>query len=755
VLAGWGDAKADVKLARSTAAEVLKMTDADLAPDPVPVLYACLESYLTQDAAAPLTREDWRNSVAGCTRLLTAFHDKVYAGTLTNEYAATLYNQVIQPVLLMAQGLEQAGDDQVAFDTFYAAVGRLLWDNRDAAWPVVDKNTNKAVEDLYSRAIAACEKKGAAADPKGLAAEYHVRRGWVRVEASKSDLTPVFDDADKAMKIAATAKADSFDVHGLLAHAYLLRSRTQALDADRLKDLDVAVESGKAAVKCPPKDRSLPTYLIDLSCAYLERANYSYSGGGDRGREDLKAAVEHAKAAAELAKESPDFPYLALGNAYEDLAWIVREEPEKNYAKAIEAFKNASNQTLLSGIASCSLARCYYKMVVDGGVDPLVLNDPKLDTKEKVLVECERLLKEAVDLKSDLVEAACYLGFVQQARERYAEADQWFSAAKDQAAKQKSLDCVVYAELWARFPLANEGLQTPDQRYQQTLDRAAQIEKMDMPPALAAGQKRAVAGIRGEVFQKKKQFAEAVAAYNEGLPKDIKDAQGHDVPLLLARARANLQLLKSQLNPATFEAVIRDGTRAAALAVTPRDKATAQLSVAGAHCAAYCQNGDADLDPFVATLSDAVSLSPSGPAGLEFRKDAVKMLMAAVMSPRGEKTPKAISEKQRLLAMIVPWQSEVVAMSEDPSEKSRNKATLDGIETLLAKVSVDGVDYLMKKAQDTQQDATVALSDDEKRLLQQCVPWQKKRLDSAQPQAKEDEKNRLGWLEHLQGKAKP
>ena len=100
-----------------------------------------------------------------------------------------------------------------------------------------------------------------------------------------------------------------------------------------------------------------------------------------------------------------------------------------------------------------------------------------------------RLLASAVQLKPDLVEACYYLGRVHLTQKHYAEADRWFEAAKTQAGKQKSLDCVGYAEQWARFPLANADLKTPDEQYQQTLDRAAQIEKMDVPPALAAGRK--------------------------------------------------------------------------------------------------------------------------------------------------------------------------------------------------------------------------------------------------------------------------
>ncbi len=59
----------------------------------------------------------------------------------------------------------------------------------------------------------------------------------------------------------------------------------------------------------------------------------------------LDQAVTNAQQAVDLEKAYPDYAYTALGNALEDVAWQVGEDPEKNYRAPRMLFHKPSTVT--------------------------------------------------------------------------------------------------------------------------------------------------------------------------------------------------------------------------------------------------------------------------------------------------------------------------------------------------------------------------------------------------------------------------
>ena len=124
-------------------------------------------------------------------------------------------------------------------------------------------------------------------------------------------------------------------------------------------------ELGQAAAACDEAQKRLDAgddltrmdlYLV-RSYALVEHANYVHDETFQQREKDLLEAIDGAEKAAELQADRPllapggsdrpgDYPDLAMGNAYEDLAWIVNKDPPGNYRQPLRRSSGRARRQL-------------------------------------------------------------------------------------------------------------------------------------------------------------------------------------------------------------------------------------------------------------------------------------------------------------------------------------------------------------------------------------------------------------------------
>ena len=157
----------------------------------------------------------------------------------------------------------------------------------------------------------------------------------------------------------------------------------------------------------------------------------------------LEKSVIVAQQAVELEKDKayPDYAYTALANALEDVAWIVGVDPEKNYTAAIDAILgNAIASNPAAPDPLIGRARCYYKAIVDSKLDPKELGH----TSEEAMQAAIEDLKQAKQLRPDLVEPSLWLGKANQQLGKLADADEALGDAVKLAEEQKLPERSLY-----------------------------------------------------------------------------------------------------------------------------------------------------------------------------------------------------------------------------------------------------------------------------------------------------------------------
>ncbi len=517
-LAAMSKEPPDFPTAQTITAELVKLDD-----DKGPEAFNVLDAYLRSREHGPA--EDPAELVKTCTRLTRLVPGRLGKnGRLWAEDASDFVKRVREPGRAAAKQVR----GQVLAD-FFTTVAGFIWDHKYADWPD-KKNLNTLLEDLFTAAIRASPTTGA---PPSLA-DCHVRRGQLLLDRNPPPLATIIDDANAAKDI--VKPLHSHSAHGLLADAYLRRGRTRATRADLLKDLTTAIAEAESAVNCCPQTdtSSKAGYLITLSDGCVELANYNMDAEYQRSRAafDLDKAIAYAEQAAGLSAGQPDYPYLALGNAYEDLAWLAEKDPKENYKRAIDNFREAAKLNPLLAQPYCSIGRCYYRALVDTCLDPPDLG--KRDA-EAVYDECVDNLTQAIQRQNDLVEAYASLGSINQrragdlyandekkAKKCFLEADENCLKAKNLAEKQDLPHRAFYVITWAEFPLC-------EKRYDETKKRLRQIELAGLPPPPPGGYydpKKEMARIEGDILRlqgddlcSQGNYVEATKKYDEAVKK--------------------------------------------------------------------------------------------------------------------------------------------------------------------------------------------------------------------------------------------
>ncbi len=587
-------------------ARLAKMTNSELGADAFPILYVAYRTH-GQEPGEQMA------SVQAAQRMVELFQKQF---PVADPQAAKLYTDLIQPALALADGLAAGKSAPPELDQFYAAVAEFISHyQRVPKWPFADKQTE--IEKLTSTAIKL--------NPK--VAKYYTTRGIARISLTPPNVDGALSDADAASKLDPNLPA----AYALQGHALIYRSRQQPSSDARKADLEKALTQCQAAVdksKADDKERSM--HLLYLSMAQLERANFD---SDPKVKQDLlEQAVTNAQQAVDLEKAYPDYAYTALGNALEDVAWQVGQDPEKNYRAAIDAFSQAINSNPAAPTPLVSRARCEYRAIADSKLDPKVLGGTLEEDMQAAIAD----LEQAKQLNPNAVEPNLWLGKAEQLLNKFTEADAALGEAVKLAEEQKLPERAMFLIEWTRNAALNKDLSDAD-RAKTVRERAEQLKAA--PSVGGASSAKQAALIIGESLlgEKPPKVADALKEYDAALtdydkadptkPLDPTKADGSDVSLLLARSACRLNPA-SEWNLTIAENLLKDTARIAQLKPGPRTVALADWYAANAKSRSAISSSPTFTpqkkkefsDGAVDDIRNAIKLAPDDPASWEWRK---------------------------------------------------------------------------------------------------------------------------------------
>jgi serine/threonine protein kinase/tetratricopeptide (TPR) repeat protein len=638
MLAAAWKGKPDDALAHSLSGQLVKLRDADLGANALPVLVVAFRSH----------QSDQQTAIQAAQRITELFQKQF---SVADQQAAGIYEEVTQPGLALAETLKVPPPDT---DTFYAAAAEFINHyQRVPKWPFADKQVEQ--ERLLTLAIKLNSK----------VAKYYTSRGVARVSQVPPNITGALADADEASKIDPNLPA-AFALQG---HALMYRSRQDPTRDSRMADLDQSLAKSQLAVeKSKPDDKERPTHLLYVSMAHLEKANFETDP--QIRKDHLLKAVEAAEEAVKTEKVYTDYAQVALGNALEDLGWLVGEKPEENFAAAIRAFSEAINSNLASADPWVSRARCYYRAMVDAKIDPKVLDR---NSTEEVLQAAIADLQQARQLNENLIEPNLWLGKAYQQIGKFKEADEALTETARLAEEQKLPERALYLAEWARSALANQSLSDAE-RSKVVRDRAEKLKAAPDVGGMSSAKQAAL--LIGNTLVAEKNWTEALKEYDSALadldklPIDKLDSSkgdGADVSLLLARAFCRLNLPETQWNLAAFDGVQKDATRIGQLKPGPHFEALANWYAANAY-SRNVRSASGSFPPdqkpkyFDGALSEvrkAISTAPNDPGSWEWRLSGVKLLNAKIQVAPANTPPdtlKALGTEAR------QWMDDAIAM---------------------------------------------------------------------------------------------
>ncbi len=625
-LAAGSKSKPDDTVAKLLSEPLAKLSDAELGPNAFPALLLVFRSNQEQAADQPL-------AIQAAKRLTELFQKQF---PVADPEAVTLFKEVTQPALADADAQAASKTPPADLDKLYATAADFISHYQRATWPFADKQIE--LEKLLTKAIAR--------NPK--VAKYYTTRGVARVSQTPPNIDAALADAAEASKIDPNLPA-AFALQG---HALIYRSRQEATRQARLTDLDQALAmSTKSVEKSKAEDKERSMHLLYVSMAHLEMANFETDPKVKK--EHLEQAVQAARQAIDLEKAYPDYAYVALGNALEDLAWLVGDEPEKNFTAAIDAFSHAIDSNLAAAGPWIGRGRCFYKAVADVKLDPKFLGR----TTEEALQAAIADFEQAKQLQPNMVEPNLWLGKANQQLGKFAEADAALGDAVRMAEEQKLRERGMYLIEWARNPMLNPAL-SADERSKMVRERA---EKLKAAPDVGGTSSAKQATLLvGEVLMGEKKFPEAIQEYDVALadfdklpadtPLDVNKTDGADVSLLLARAYGRLNLSETQWNLPAAERVFKDAARIAQLKPGPHFEALASWYAANAKSRSLKSTSptitaDKKKEFFESALTDvkkAIDLAPNDPGSYEWRAFGAKLLAAKLQVAPANTPPETI-----------------------------------------------------------------------------------------------------------------
>jgi hypothetical protein len=314
--------------------------------------------------------------------------------------AAAFNNAVLAPVEPLASRQRS--------HKFFADAAGLIAKNANLNWgfaPIDNRpvSVSEKLDELYSEAIEASGRK---------VGEYFKARADLRALRQPPDHVGILADAGELKKFK-NYVGQGFALEG---YVHFLQSREQQGSVEkRYEKLQLAlkslVEAEKYSTTLAKADQDQVSYFRSL--IHTERGNLA--GLADPAekvvpRDEFEKAIKYAeKVIANGGGPSLQYAYEAAANAYEDLAWHARVAPVENFKKAIDHLTNSVAVNRASPTAHMALARSYYKMIVEAGVNR------KLSRES--LGKAQQELRDAIELAGEgkNAEAHLWLGKVIQA----------------------------------------------------------------------------------------------------------------------------------------------------------------------------------------------------------------------------------------------------------------------------------------------------------------------------------------------------
>lgn len=691
----------DLALVKELAADLLAMAEQQLQPNGAAVYEACTRACLAGKAA-----QDQQRGIMACSQLLKSLEEDRRG--IDAKKAQRVYEELLAPALRAADEWKKAApaasQPAPGLDEFYARAAGLLYCRRYTRWKAdwsPDDVLAEAVQ-LYGQAIEVLETTPGNQAATERLADYYLGRGEATAEQRHTQSDAVLADADKALQL----KPDYYRGYALKARSHLVRSREQTDLNKVIGDLNEAIAAGgKGVEKCPPNLRGKASFAyaaVTLSCACLERANATQDPRLEKQLQLLKEAEKHALAVENIAGAHGQ---LALGNTYEDLAWLTAHDQEENYRKAISAFSKAqpAMAEAFQGdpMIPFSIGRCYYKALFDDSfcLEPRPLGMP---SREAAIGECERQLLTACRWRQDLPESHCYLGqlAVQKAclESNAAQRDKLLQTAEREYLQAITLAegspyYAMYVNIWVRFPVDNLSLlnNLDDAVMQKSFAEARQrataklTEKLPSCPRDLLTPRKERMRLEGDIERLLGNASNAEKKYGQALPKDIATATTSDFELLIARSNVAATMAKRENNQAKCEAAIRDAEQAVRVALT-RPQVVRALEQQAVTCLACCGLIEAALADAPANAN-----APGGNAVVagdynEHLNSAIQCLEAAVKA--APRSPKA-STWLYLLAKSLDVKAQTQAANNPNAQKKLRNEAIQHLNALTGKPQGD------------------------------------------------------------------
>jgi hypothetical protein len=621
-LAAWYKPERDGALVRQLTAELLQRTGPELldAKDVCPLLlvHARAHAELPQGQEAALE---------GYSELLEQL-TKQGAEPIADE---DLYKIVLKPATTLGNALvgpKPGSGLAKRMAALYAAQGRLIRDCLNAPWLKEDvKDPLQEAFNLYQRAFDLDDKQ----------AKYLVDRAY-----AESNLQyPNWDKLLREAKQAGELDPKLPRAHGLRGYVLLLKSRQERDREERIRNLrdSLAAFEEALAAKGNERDAEYASLLTDSSNSHLALGNYLVKES--ERRQHLYAARDKAKLATDAQPKHP-YAWEALGDALEDIAWVLGEtgsEEKSTYAEATEAFGKAIVCQPHRPQPWLGRGRCHYRWVESG-----TRGAPK---DQDAAIEDLREAIKRVPNSVEAAEASYWLAmiYMRPQGQNYALADQYFDDAVSMAEKCHARDWSEMAlKGWAQLALNQKKLS-------KARERAEKLKAFNTPEA---------ARIIGRAYVSEGEPKDALKAYNAALPELSRMNPSH---VLLIMARVELLLspqakkLPEKSRPG-YHVILADLDRAADLAL---DRPVKAAAIGTAGLVRYLASAGSGLSPeqkaelcseAAKGLDEAILLAPRHPNAWTWRWVWVELL--SLQSKRTPAEIKKAVERIREASRTVP-----------------------------------------------------------------------------------------------------